>query len=87
MSKATDWFLLELGCAECGDMPLALPRGLFASEAEARAASGDKGRWLAHPSGGSFTQWGSGGFWVAPVSAFTNATAAPFGSQYDEEYR
>lgn len=81
------WFLLELGCAECGDMPLALPRGMYASEDEAQAAAGpNRGRWIAHPDGGSFTQWGSGGYWCAPIEALSK-TGTDFGSEYDEEFR
>jgi hypothetical protein len=84
------WFLIELGCAECGDMPLALPRGVFGTEDEAKTAAGGiterGGRWIDHPNGGSFKQWGSGGMWVGPVSALEMA-GTEFGSEYDETYR
>lgn len=79
------WFLIEMGCAECGMTPLALPRGTYPSEDEARAASGRDGRWLPHPDGGSFIQQGDGGFWCAPLSAL-DTTGTGFGDEYDERW-
>lgn len=80
------WFLIEMGCAECGDAPLALPRGLFDTEEEAKAAADGRNAWAAHPDGGSFSQHRSGGFWCAPVSSL-DRTGREFGSEYDREFR
>ncbi|CAI9417310.1 hypothetical protein [Nocardioides sp. T2.26MG-1] len=88
MNSDSRWFLIEVGCAECGVTPLAMPRGIYPSEEAARAATGHRAteQWFAHPDGGSFIQQSDGGFWCAPVSALA-ATDTKFSDEYDERWR
>lgn len=65
---AGKWFLLSVGCAECGDRPLVLPMGMYDDGLAAQAAAGESRQpWTEHPRGGFIRQHSDGADWAAPV--------------------
>lgn len=74
------WLVLTIGCAECGDEPLAHVVGAALSlEAGKEVAPTLQGysAWKPHPQGGEIRQSGSGGVWVMPSRYLTLGPVPP----------
>jgi len=75
------WVVLAIGCAECNEEPLVIPKGTFDSENEALASTGidDPNVFGVHPDGGVIFQTRSGAVWIFPIEVLATVSTAEAG--------